>query len=205
MSSLLSIEVSPRFDYSASRRLTSQFIGKWKAEHSGGQVVVRDLARTNLPFVDLPWIGGAFTPPDQHSPESATAIKVSNDLVSELMAADHIVIGTPMYNFNIPAALKAYIDHIVRVGLTVDANNKGMVKGKKVTVILASNGDYSLGAPYESYNFASPYLRTILGFIGLIDVNIVLAGRSMSVEQGQKTMDEFAREFDADLSRAAAG
>jgi FMN-dependent NADH-azoreductase len=107
MSSLLAIEVSPRFDYSASRRLTRQFIGKWKSKHSGGQVMVRDLAKANLPFVDLPWIGGAFTPPEQHSPESAAAIKVSNDLVTELMAADHIVIGTPMYNFTIPAVLKA--------------------------------------------------------------------------------------------------
>jgi FMN-dependent NADH-azoreductase len=204
MSSLLAIEVSPRFDYSASRRLTGQFIGKWKAEHSGGQVVVRDLAKANLPFVDLPWIGGAFTPPEQHSPEATAAIKVSNDLVAELMAADHIVIGTPMYNFTIPAALKAYIDHIVRAGVTVNANNEGQVKGKKVTVILASGGDYSPGAPFESYNFASPYLRAILGFIGLTDVNIVLAGQAMSVDQGQKTMDEFALELDAELSRAAA-
>jgi FMN-dependent NADH-azoreductase len=204
MSSLLAIEVSPRFEYSASRKLTGQFIGKWKAEHPDGQVVVRDLAKTNLPFVDLPWIGGAFTPPEQHSPESSTAINVSNELVSELMAADHIVIGTPMYNFMIPAALKAYIDHIVRAGVTVNAKNEGQVKGKKVTVILASGGDYSPGAPFESYNFASPYLRAILGFIGLTDMNIVLAGQATSVGQGQKTMDEFAGQFDAELSSAAA-
>jgi FMN-dependent NADH-azoreductase len=214
MSSLLAIEVSPRFEYSASRKLTAQFIGKWKAEHSGGQVVVRDLAKANLPFVDLPWIGGAFTPAAQHSPESTAAIKVSNELVSELMAADHIVIGTPMYNFTIPAALKAYIDHIVRAGVTFSPNprdrgrgtllNEGLVKGKKVTIILTSAGDYSPGMPFESYNFASPYLRAILGFIGLTDVNIVLAGQAMSVDQGQKTMDEFALEFDAALSKAAA-
>jgi FMN-dependent NADH-azoreductase len=119
------------------------------------------------------------------------------------MAADHIVIGTPMYNFTIPAALKAYIDYIVRVGVTVNANNEGLVKGKKVTVILASGGDFSLGAPLEFYNYASPYLRAILGFIGLTDVNFVLAGQAPSVDQGQKTMDEFALEFDAELSKAA--
>jgi FMN-dependent NADH-azoreductase len=204
MSNLLVIEVSPRFGYSASRTLTGQFIEKWKAGHPDGQVVVRDLAKTNLPFVDLPWIGGAFTPPEQHSPESAIAIKLSNNLVAELMAADHIVIGTPMYNFMIPAALKAYIDHIVRVGVTFNSNYEGLVKGKKITVILVSGSDFSPGAPSESYNFASPYLRAILGFIGLTDMNIVLAGQTMAVDQGQKTMEEFARQFDGELSSAAA-
>ncbi len=89
-------------------------------------VIVRDLVKTSLPFVDLPWIGGAFTSPESHSPESAAAIKVSDDLVAELKSADRIVIGTPMYNFAVPAALKAYIDHIVRVGVTVSADNKGL-------------------------------------------------------------------------------
>ena len=118
MTTLLAIEVSPRFDYSVSRKLTAQFVEKWKAEHRDGSVVIRDLAKTPLPFVDLPWVGGAYTPAEHQSPDMAAAIKVSDDLIAELKAADHIVIGTPMYNFSIPAALKAYIDHVVRVGVT---------------------------------------------------------------------------------------
>ena len=102
---------------------------------SGGYVVERDLVKTNLPFVDLPWIGGAFTPPEQHSPESAAAIKVSDELVAEIKAVDEIVIGTPMFNFSIPAVLKAYIDQIVRVGVTVSPNNVGLLTGKKATII----------------------------------------------------------------------
>jgi FMN-dependent NADH-azoreductase len=109
MPTLLAIEASPRFGYSISRKLIAVFVEKWKAATPGGSVVVRDLVKTDLPFVDLAWIGGAFNPPEAHPPESAAAIKVSDDLVAELKAADRIVIGTPMYNFNIPAVLKAYI------------------------------------------------------------------------------------------------
>lgn len=103
MTSLLAIDSSPRYELSTSRKLTSLFVEKWRAAHPGGEVVERDLIKTALPFVDLPWIGGACTPPEQHSPESAAAIKISNDLVAERQAADRIIIGTPMYNFSIPA------------------------------------------------------------------------------------------------------
>ena len=162
MKTLLAIGVSPRYEHSTSRKLTSLFVEKWRAAHPGGEVIERDLVKTTLPFVDLPWIGGAFTPPEQHSPESAAAIKISNDLVAELQAADRIIIGTPMYNFTIPAVLKAYIDHIVRVGVTV-VDNVGQLTGKKATVILASGGDFSPGSPIEGYNHASGYLRQVLG------------------------------------------
>lgn len=102
MPSLLAIQVSPRFDGSISRKLTDLFVDQWQAAHFGGSVVVRDLMKTELPFVDLPWIGGAYTPRDQHSPESAAAIKVSDDLVAELQAVDHIVIGTRCSIFRSP-------------------------------------------------------------------------------------------------------
>ena len=93
MPTLLAIEVSPRHEFSTSRKLTALFIDRWKAARPGAAVVVRDLMRTPPPFVDLAWIGGAFTPREQHSPESAAAIKVSDGLVAELKAADHIVIA----------------------------------------------------------------------------------------------------------------
>jgi FMN-dependent NADH-azoreductase len=174
MPTLLAIEVSPRYENSTSRKLTALFVEKWKAAHPAGRVIDRDLIKTHLPFVDVPWIGGAFTLPEQHSPESAAAIKISDDLVAELKSADRIVIGTPMYNFSIPAVLKAYIDHIVRVGVTVTADNVGVLTGKKATIILASGGDFSLGSPVEGYNQARGYLRKVLGFIGITDLDIVL-------------------------------
>jgi len=190
MTSLLAITASPRYELSTSRKLTSLFIEKWRAAHPGGEVVERDLIKTTLPFVDLPWIGGAFTPPEQHSPESAAAIKISNDLVAELQAADHIVIGTPMYNFTIPAVLKAYIDHVVRVGVTV-VDNVGQLTGKKATVFLASGGDFSPGSPIEGYDHASSYLRQVLGFIGITDLDIVLAGAARAGMAGETAVEEF--------------
>ena len=204
MTSLLAIEVSPRFDYSVSRKLTAQFIEKWKADHPGASVVTRDLAKTPLPFVDLPWIGGAFTPAEQHSPEMKAALKISDHLIAELQAADHIVIGTPMYNFSIPAALKAYIDHVVRVGVTFSSDYKGLLTGKKATCILVSGGNYAPGTPFEPYNVAASYLRQILGFIGITDVNVVLAGQTTAIDQGKTTMDEFVGQFDQDIAAAAA-
>ncbi|KMK69055.1 FMN-dependent NADH-azoreductase [Puniceibacterium sp. IMCC21224] len=190
MTSLLAINASPRYDLSTSRKLTSLFVEKWRAAHPGGEVVERDLIKTTLPFVDLPWIGGAFMPPEQHSPESAAAIKISDDLVAELQAADHIIIGTPMYNFTIPAVLKAYIDHIVRVGVTV-VDNVGQLTGKKTTIILASGGDFRPGSPFETYNQASGYLRQVLGFIGLKDLDIVLADRARAGDRGENAVEQF--------------
>lgn len=191
MATLLAIGVSPRYDYSTSRKLTSLFVEKWQAAHDGGTVIDRDLQKTNLPFVDLPWIGGAFTPAEQHSPASAAAIKVSDDLVAELKSADQIVIGTPMYNFSIPAILKAYIDHVVRIGVTVSTDNVGLLTGKKATVILATGGDFSPGSPVEGYNQASGYLRQVLGYIGITNVEIILAGRPHAGTYGETAIEQF--------------
>lgn len=194
MPTLLTIQVSPRHEHSTSRKLSAVFVEKWLAAHPGGQVIERDLMKTNLPFVDLPWIGGAFTPPEQHSVESAAAIKISNELVAELQAADCIVIGTPMYNFTIPAALKAYIDHIVRVGVTV-VDNVGQLTGKKSTIILASGGDFTPGSPFEPYNQASGYLRQVLGFIGLTDLDIIMANRARAGDVGETAVEQFGEQI----------
>jgi FMN-dependent NADH-azoreductase len=191
MPTLLAIEVSPRQDFSTSRKLVAHFIERWRAAHPGSPIVVRDLMKTPPPFVDLAWIGGAFTPREQHSPEIAAAIKVSDDLIGELKAADHIVIGTPMFNFSIPAVLKAYIDQIVRVGVTVSPSNVGLLTGKKATVILASGGDFSPGSPVEKYNQASGYLRQVLGWIGISDVEIILANRARAGATGESAVEQF--------------
>ena len=194
MLTLLSIQVSPRDENSTSRKLSAVFVEKWLAANPGGRVIERDLMKTNLPFIDQAWIGGAFTPPEQHSPESAAAIKISNDLVAELQAADRIVIGTPIYNFTIPAVLKAYIDHIVRAGVTV-VDNVGQLTGKKANIILASGGDFSPGSPIEGYNLASGYLRQVLGLLGITDLDIVLAGMARAGMSGETAVAEFGDEI----------
>jgi len=194
MPRLLAINVSPRGVGSTSRKLTDLFVDAWRTAHRDGRVIDRDLTATPLPFVDLAWIMGAYTPSEQHSPETAAAIKVSDDLVAELKSADHIVIGTPMYNFSIPAALKAYIDQVVRVGVTVSADNGGLLTGKKATIILATGGDFSPGSPVEGYNQASGYLRQVLAWMGITDVEIILAGRGKAGGQGETATEQFGAE-----------
>ncbi len=204
MPNLLAVVTSPRGEYSVSRTLTKQFVEQWEKDHPGGKVVTRDLCKTKLPFVDLPWIAGAYTPVEQHSPEMTEALKISNELIAELQAADHIVIGTTMYNFATPAILKAWIDHIVRYGVTFSASYEGLLKGKKVTVIQASGGVYTPGSHMESYNHETGYLKFILGFIGLTDVTFVLAGGSNDVAQGKTTLPELVSQYTPQVLAAAS-
>lgn len=199
MSTLLKIDVSPRGDYSVSRKLVAEFAEQWKQANPAGTIVTRDLTRTDLPFVDLPWIAGAYSTPDQHTPEQKAALSVSDALIAELFAADEIVIGAPMYNFSIPAILKAYIDHIVRIGKTFSASYEGLVKGKKATLIIASGGVYTPGSHMESYNAETGYLKQILGFIGITDVTVVLVGGTNDVAQGKVSLEEFIAPFEKEV------
>jgi len=194
MPTLLHIDVSPRGDYSISRRLSAAFVEAWKAKHPDGTVVTRDLTKTNLTFVDLAWIAGAYSDPAQHTPEQKQALAISDELTAELLEADEIALGTPMYNFAVPAALKAWIDHVVRVGVTFkldETGYHGLATGKKATLLVASGGTYTPGSPAEGYNQETPYLKGILGFIGITDVNIILAGGTTPVTVGKISADEF--------------
>ncbi len=203
MPTLLSVIASPRGGYSVSTALLNDFVSTFQASHADATVVTRDLNTTDLPFVSLPWIMGAFTPPETHSAEMTEAIAVSDKLVAELQAADHIVIGTPMYNFAVPAILKAYIDHIVRVGVTVSASYEGLLKNKKATLIVASGGNYAPGSHMESYNFETAYLKHILAFIGITDVTIIMAGGTNDVTQGKTTQEAFVATFAPQVESAA--
>lgn len=203
MPKLLAIEVSPRGVYSASRTLSSDFVSAWKVRHPEGEVIVRDLEQTRLPYIDLNWIGGAFSSLDQRSNEMKDALAIGDELIAELKAVSHVLIATPMYNFSIPAILKAYIDHVCRVGETFTMNYEGLVKGKKATVILASGSDFSPGTPYEAANVASSYLRQILGFIGIKDVEVVLAGRTLALMTGETSVDTFRDSLRPALEAAA--
>lgn len=203
MATLLKIDASPRGDNSVSRKLTGIFAETWLKAHEGGSVVERDLFKTELPFVDVPWIAGAYTPAEQHSPEIAKAIKVSDALVDELFSADEVVIGTPMYNFSTPAILKAYIDHLVRFGRTFTAKYEGLVTGKKLTIVVASGGVYTPGSYMEGYNAETGYLKQIFGFIGFTDINFVLAGGSNGLNTGETTLDALVASFTPEVVAAA--
>lgn len=194
MPTLLHLDVSPRGDYSVSRRLSNAVAEDWKKNNPGGRVIHRDLSKEPLPFVDLPWIAAAYSTPDQHTPEQRAAIYVSNQLVDELLAADEILIGSPMFNFNVPAALKGWVDHIVRLGRTFNGQYEGLAAGKRARIVMASAGTYTPGAYMEGADFFSPYVRFVLGFIGIKDVDIYLAGGTNAISQGTITLDAYLAE-----------
>ena len=203
MSKLLVVETSPRGDHSISRQMTRRFVDDWRSAHPGGEVVERDLAETTLPFVTAPWLRAYFTPPPQHSAEMKEALRLSDELVAELLATDHLVIATPVYNYNVPAALKAWVDHIVRKGLTLGLDGQGLVTGKKATVLLASGGVYSEGSPIRERDIATQYLRLILGVIGITDVSFVAGGGAKAVDLGEQTMAGFVSRLAPEIERAA--
>jgi FMN-dependent NADH-azoreductase len=179
MANILHIDSSPRGERSISRSLSYEFITSWKDTHPGDTVTYRDLGHHPVPHVDELWIAAAFTPPDKHTPELAEAIALSDSLIDEFLTADRYVFGIPMYNLNIPSTFKAYIDQIVRVGRTfaVDENGyKGLVdSSKKVLIITSRGGAFPPGTPFAAYDYQEPYLRAILGFMGLTDVTFIHA------------------------------
>jgi FMN-dependent NADH-azoreductase len=201
---LLVIETSPRGEHSISRNMRSRFVGEWRAAHPDGEVVIRDLTVTELPFVTARWLQAYFTPTEQHSPDMRNELGLSDVLVAELLAADHIVIATPVYNYNVPAVLKAWIDHIVRKGLTLGFDGKGLVTGKRATVLIASGGVYTEGSPIRDRDIATQYLRLILGVIGITDVTFVAGGGAKVVDMREQTMEEFVSKLRPDIDRAAA-
>jgi FMN-dependent NADH-azoreductase len=204
MTKLLVVETSPRGDYSISRNMTRRFVATWQAAHPQGEVVDRDLMETDLPFVTAPWLQAYFTPTEQHSPEMKEALRLSDKLVGEVLAADHIVIATPVYNYNVPAALKAWVDHIVRKGMTLGFDGAGLVTGKKATVLIASGGVYTEGSPIHDRDIATQYLRLILNVIGITDITFVAGGGAKVVDMGEQTMTGFIASVEPQIERAAA-
>lgn len=177
MATILHIDSSARQTGSLSRQLGAELVAKLQAINPAATVVRRDVAQNPLPHITEQLIGAFFTPAEQRNADQAYAIKTSDALVDELFAADTIVIGTPMYNFSVASTLKAWIDHIARVGRTFQygANGpEGLVTGKKVYVVVASGGVYSSG-PAAGYDHVTTYLAAALGFIGMTDVTFIRA------------------------------
>lgn len=189
MTHILHLDASPRGDRSVSRSLAKEFISNWQAAHPNDTVTYRDIGHHPVPFVTEAWIAGAFTPPDLHSPESAEAMRISDELVDEFLAADRYVFSIPMYNLSIPANFKAYLDQIVRVGRTfsveADGSYKGLVQGKKMLIVTARGGSYPKDTPYHAYDLQEPYLRLIFGFIGITDIEVVHVDNLMGGEEAR--------------------
>ena len=191
MKKILLIESSPRGSDSYSNQAAHSIVNRLRRDRSGAKVIVRDLAQTPPPHVGQAFVTGMNAPPDQRTPEQAEAIALSDALIDELFAADTVVFAVPMHNFGLPSTLKAWIDHISRRGRTFTFSSRGpegLVKGKRAILVLASGGVYSNG-PMKPFDFAEPYLRAALGFIGITEVEAVrVEGVAMSAIGPEKAL-----------------
>jgi|SRR5579872_603375 len=172
MKKILNIQSSPRGGDSYSIQLADAIVAKLHTIDPDSTVETLDLVKTHFPHLEEAHIASFYTPAERHTQRERIAIRHSDESIRAIREADILVIGAPMYNFSIPSVLKAWIDHIVRAGVTfayTDKGPQGLVKGKKVYVAIASGGVYSDG-PMKSMDFIEPYLRSVLGFIGLIDI-----------------------------------
>ena len=170
---VLEISASGRRHDSTSRMLTAELIAELESHYDAVAVARRDLA-DNVPFVDDAWITANFTAGETRSSEQRDTLAYSDALVSELRDADVVVMGVPVYNFSIPAVLKAWIDMISRARLTfryTENGPVGLLQGKKAYIVVASGG-VAVGSDYD---FATPYLRHALAFIGITDIEFVAA------------------------------
>ncbi|MNZ90427.1 FMN-dependent NADH-azoreductase [compost metagenome] len=196
MSKVLVVESSVRQQGSVSRQLVAEFVEHWQKAHPEDAVTIRDLAREPVPHLDVELLGGWMKPAAEQSAAERAALGRSNQLTDELLAADVLVLGAPMYNFAIPSTLKSWLDHVLRAGVTFQytaEGPKGLLQGKRAFVLTARGGVYA-GGPFDQQE---PYLRQALGFIGIADVTFIHAeGLNMggdAAEQGlAKARDQLA-------------
>ena len=175
MKSLLVINSSAAREGSVSRTLVAETVERLLESNPGAQVVQRDLGASPIPHLSVETLSGVRGQPA--TPAEHAARRLSDELIAELRAADTIVIGAPMYNFSVPTSLRAWFDHVLRAGETFsysEAGPKGLLGGKRVIVVESRGGLYSEG-PAATIDFQEPYLRHLLGFVGITDVTFVHA------------------------------
>jgi FMN-dependent NADH-azoreductase len=191
---LIQIDSSARTS-SVTRRLTAKFAEEWRKNHPDGVVIQRDLSATVIPLITDDW-NATQLEQSKLTPVQQSYLSTSDELIEELEAADTVVIGAPMYNFTIPSSLKAWIDQIVRLGKTVGYGPngpQGLLTKKKVVIITSRGSAYEKGTAREAFDFQEPYLRHVLGFIGLTDVTFVHAENQAREEAAASFADAAER------------
>jgi len=197
MSKVLIIESSARQQDSVSRQLTQTFISQWKAAHPADQITVRDLAINPVPHLDSNLLGGWMKAADQRNDVEQASLDRSNQLTDELLAADVLVMAAPMYNFAIPSTLKAWLDHVLRAGITfkyTDTGPQGLLTGKRAYILTARGGIHAGAAS----DHQEPYLRQVLAFIGIHDVTFIHAeGLNMGGDFHEKGLNQAKAQLSA--------
>ena len=200
---LLRVDASARRDGSSSRALVTRLVEGLTDAGAAGRVLRRDLA-DGVELLDQAWIGANFTPDADRTPEHLERLAGSDALVAELMQADTVVIGMPIYNFGPPAALKAWVDLVARARRTFrysESGPVGLLENKKAYVVVTSGGT----AADSPIDFATPYLRHALGFVGIDDVTVIAADRQMANGDAVSKAEERIDALVADARTALAG
>jgi FMN-dependent NADH-azoreductase len=165
---LLHIDSSIQGDRSVSRRLTARAADVWRAAHPHGTVTYRDLGSNPVPHLDAVTGPARLVPAEQHTPAQAASWTLTEELVNEIKAADTILLGLPLYNFGAPSSVKAWVDHLIAPGLSVDAETHAPLLGGREFVVLASRGGgYTEGTPRHGWDHAEPWLPHALVSTGL--------------------------------------
>ena len=193
MSSVLLITSSPRGAASHSTRVGTELAARLREANPSSTLVVRDLVANPLPHIDADYATGIYTPVEARTQRQAEVVAVSDGVLDELFAADTVILATGFINFNISSTLKSWIDHIARSGRSFaygENGPKGLVTGKKVYIVLASGGVYSEGAAVQM-DHAIPYLRSVLGFMGMTDLEVIrVEGVGMGPEATATALDK---------------
>lgn len=200
MTTLLHLDSSARSAASTTRRLGREYVEAWSAAHPDGRVLYRDVNAEPLPFVSDTWVQAAYSPADTHDHTLRFSLSRSDALVAELESADHLVIDAPVYNFRVPAALKTWVDQVVRAGRTFSFGPdgpKGLLQGKTALIISASGSDPA-GLAAAGWDFSVPYLRAILGFVGITEVEAVRVWGAVPAD-----LDRTTEQARAELHRLA--
>ena len=197
---ILQANASIRPEGANSTRLANDIVARLQAANPNARLTVRDLGADPHPMLDAAALGALFTPAEQRTPAQAARVALDDALIAEVKAADVLVLGVPMYNFGIPAQLKNWFDAITRAGVTfryTESGPEGFLTGKKVYVALARGGRYR-GTANDTQ---TPYLKLILGFLGMTDVHLIYAeGLNMGPEATQQGFTE----AEADMAVALA-
>lgn len=197
---ILQINTSARTEGANSTRVANDIVAHLQTRHAGAKLVRRDLAATPHPVLDTASLAALFTPPGQRTAEQAARVALDDALIAELQAADVVVLGVPMYNFGISVQFKSWIDAVVRNGVTfsyTESGPEGLLKGKKVYVALARGGIYR----NTENDSQVPYLKTVLGFIGLTDIQFIYAE---GLNMGPEAAAQGFIQAQADIARAFA-
>jgi FMN-dependent NADH-azoreductase len=204
--SILLVTSSPRGNASHSTRIATEFAEKLLAADPSNTLVVRDLVANPLPHIDADYASGIYTPVESRTQRQAEVVGVSDEVVEELFAADTIILATGFINFNISSTLKSWVDHVARSGKTFaygENGPKGLVTGKKVYIVLASGGIYSEGAAVQM-DHAIPYLRSVLGFVGMTDVDVIrIEGVGMGADAVTAALAKATAKVDAVVAATA--